>query len=114
MYEQMNKNMLESGRQISPRWLKRWVGSLLINNHEVWNFPKTELQFCINKQREIIFNTLQLNGIPILSRLWASIACKISNPSFFRFVTSYPMEFYAWIRKYMTYFYKRIIVENNN
>ena len=99
MYELMNKNMLESGRQISPRWLKRWIGSLLINNSKVWNFPKTELQLCIKKQRDIICNTLQLKGIPTMSRIWALIACKISNPLLFRFATNFPMEFYARIRK---------------
>lgn len=99
MYELMNKNMLESGRQISSRWLKRWIGSLLINNNKVWSFPKKELQLCIDKQRNIISNTLQLKGIPIMSRLWALIACKISNPLLFRFVTNFPMEFYARMRK---------------
>lgn len=101
MLTKMLRNMILAQRKISPIWIKRWIGSLLINNEYIWNFPKKERKMYLNKQRELIHQSLLLKGIPIVYRLWIAISCKIKSTTLFKFVTYIPMKFYSKIMIYI-------------
>lgn len=96
---QITENLIHSGRKIDERWIRRWMGSLLAINKDVWKFPKMKLVSFLSWQRATLKLALQLENIPICMRIWVWIACYLNHPFLFRLVAGYPIELYYKIKK---------------
>lgn len=85
-------------KEVDPRWLKRWIGTLLFYIPEVSIFDKKTRNDYFKRHRALLKDVKRLPSIPKISKIWIRIATLFYSLPYFKIMAMMPMRFYSKFR----------------
>lgn len=94
MHELILDNILYCKKQVDPKWLTRWCGSLLQFVPQLWEQSPNIKSRYFTRHRMLMKKIIRLCAVPKYLKLWLRAAIAINSKSYYRMIAIFPMQLY--------------------